>query len=68
MQDFLLNKMKIGRPKLSDREKKDQITGVRLNGAERAAVEQAAMLSGQSLSNWIRNTLLRKAQRTRVKS
>jgi uncharacterized protein (DUF1778 family) len=60
--------MKIGRPKLSDREKKDQITGVRLNGAERAAVEQAAMLSGQSLSNWIRNTLLRKAQKTRVKA
>jgi uncharacterized protein (DUF1778 family) len=60
--------MKIGRPKLSDREKKNQITGVRLNGAERAAVEQAAMLSGQSLSNWIRNTLLRKAQKTRVQS
>jgi len=61
MQDFLLNKMKTGRPRLSDSEKKGQITGVRLNEDERLIVEKAASMSGQTLSGWIRDTLLSRA-------
>lgn len=60
--------MRTGRPKLSKAKKKGSITGARLNDAERAAVEKAALQSGQSLSDWIRITLLRRAQQTRVKS
>ena len=63
MQDFLLNKMKTGRPRLSTKEKKDQITGVRLRGDERLLLERAAANSEQKLSDWIRETLLRRASR-----
>jgi uncharacterized protein (DUF1778 family) len=53
--------MKTGRPRLSDAEKKGQITGVRLNDNERSIVEKAASISGQTLSGWIRETLLSRA-------
>jgi uncharacterized protein (DUF1778 family) len=54
--------MKTGRPKLSESQKKDQITGVRLRGDERELLEKAASIQRQSLSNWIRATLLAAAE------
>ena len=61
LQDFLLNKMKIGRPKLAADEKKGQITGVRLKSDERQLVEKAASLRSLKLSAWMRETLLKRA-------
>lgn len=55
--------MKTGRPKLKNNEKKGQIMGVRLRSDERALVEKAAANQSQSLSDWIRNTLLTVAQK-----
>lgn len=55
--------MKTGRPKLSDTEKKDQITGVRLRGEERLKVEKAAEQRSQKLSDWIREVLMDSADK-----
>jgi uncharacterized protein (DUF1778 family) len=55
--------MKTGRPKLSDAEKKAQITGIRLKPDERRLLESAASSKKQNLSVWIRQTLMRAAQR-----
>jgi uncharacterized protein (DUF1778 family) len=55
--------MKTGRPRLSTKEKKGQITGVRMRGEERLLLEKAAASSKQKLSDWIRDTLLRRAMR-----
>jgi uncharacterized protein (DUF1778 family) len=55
--------MKLGRPRLSKHEKKNQITGIRLRTEEREIVERAALRQSQRLSDWIRETLLSKAQR-----
>jgi uncharacterized protein (DUF1778 family) len=55
--------MKIGRPRLSTKEKKGQITGVRLRGEERLLLEKAAAKSSQKLSDWMRDTLLKRAYR-----
>ena len=61
MQDFLLNKMKIGRPRLKTAERKGKVTGVRFTPAERRLLERAASDSGQSLSQWMRAVLLETA-------
>jgi uncharacterized protein (DUF1778 family) len=63
MQDFLLNKMKLGRPELSEGERKGKIAGVRLRPDERDLVERAASIRRQSLSDWMRGVLLSTAQR-----
>lgn len=49
---------KAGRPRLSDDEKKNTLIAVRLQPADRAAVERAAAASGKKLSAWIRDKLL----------
>lgn len=54
---------KIGRPSLSDEEKHAKITAVRLRDDERAVLEMAATLRGQKLSSWIRETLVKAAER-----
>jgi len=53
--------MKLGRPKLSAKEKKGQITGVRLRTEERKLLEQAASSKCQKLSHWMREALLSQA-------
>jgi uncharacterized protein (DUF1778 family) len=55
--------MKTGRPKLSDHDKKGQITGVRLKQEDRQLLEKAAAIRDQTLSNWIRATLVSTAHR-----
>jgi uncharacterized protein (DUF1778 family) len=55
--------MKTGRPKLSDEAKKGQITGVRLRSDERELLEKAAATKNQTLSGWIRDTLISSAMR-----
>jgi hypothetical protein len=62
-QHFLLNKMKTGRPKLSEQDKKGQITGVRLKSEERQLLEKAASSHKKSLSDWMRNVLVSTAIR-----
>lgn len=61
MQDFLLNKMKIGRPTLKKAVKKGQIIGVRFTPDERRLVEKAASKSGKTISQWMRNAALEMA-------
>lgn len=53
--------MKTGRPKLQDEQKKAKITGVRLRVEEREMLEKAAAAQKQSLSDWMRDTLLQRA-------
>ena len=55
--------MKIGRPKLTASEKKGQITGVRLCPDERDLLERAASFRKQTLSNWLRETVVSTARR-----
>jgi uncharacterized protein (DUF1778 family) len=55
--------MKLGRPTLSESEKKGQITGVRLRGEERKLLERAASHKSQTLSHWIREVLLSSANK-----
>lgn len=55
--------MKTGRPKLADSAKKGQITGVRLRLEERNLLEKAAATKNQTLSGWIRDTLISSANR-----
>jgi uncharacterized protein (DUF1778 family) len=55
--------MKLGRPKLSNGNKKAHITGVRLRAEERTLLERAASNQKKSLSDWIRETLLSRAAR-----
>lgn len=54
--------MKLGRPKIVGAEKKDVITGVRLREDERKMLEKRAADNGQTLSAWIRNSLLDNAE------
>jgi uncharacterized protein (DUF1778 family) len=54
--------MKTGRPKLPAAAKKAQITGVRLRQNERELVEKAAARRSQSLSEWVRKTLISSAE------
>ena len=56
--NYLYNKMKTGRPRLSETEKKDQITAVRLRAEERELVARAAAEKEQTISKWIRETLM----------
>jgi hypothetical protein len=66
---LIFQTMRTGRPKLPSDDKKAKITGVRLNGEERAMLEKAALMSGRSLSSWMREVALAKAlQQTRVVS
>ncbi len=53
--------MKLGRPPMQITERKAKITGVRLSADERSLVERAAANSGDTLSKWLRKTLLEKA-------
>jgi uncharacterized protein (DUF1778 family) len=55
--------MRTGRPKISDKEKKGQIMGVRLRSTERELLEKAASFKSQKLSDWMRKTLVEKALR-----
>ena len=55
--------MKMGRPKIANSEKKQQLTGVRLNKNDRKLIEDAATIKGQNLSSWIRETLIKTAQK-----
>ena len=63
MRDFLLNKMRTGRPPLLEAEKKAQITGVRLRPEERTLLERAASKLDQNLSEWMRNVLVETASK-----
>ena len=58
MQDFLFNKMKIGRPTLKKEDRKAKITGMRLRGEERELMEKAAAKRNKKLSEWMRNALV----------
>jgi ATP-dependent DNA helicase RecG len=51
---------KTGRPKLSENEKKAQITGVRLREDERLLLEKKALSEGKTLSAWMRDSLTKK--------
>jgi ATP-dependent DNA helicase RecG len=53
--------MKTGRPKLSKKEKKGQITGLRLRDEEREILEKTASSEGKTLSAWMRETLVNRA-------
>lgn len=53
--------MKTGRPKKEDSEKKGKITAVRLRDDERQFFEKAAARKGQTISEWIRDNLMEKA-------
>jgi len=55
--------MKLGRPKLPEREKKGQMTGVRLRQHERELIEKAAASKKQTFSGWMRETLISSATR-----
>jgi uncharacterized protein (DUF1778 family) len=55
--------MKLGRPKLTDKEKKGKMTGVRLRQDERELIEKAAASKKQTFSGWIRATLITSATR-----
>lgn len=55
--------MKLGRPKLPEKEKKGQMTGVRLRQDERELIEKAAASKKQTFSGWIRETLISSAHR-----
>lgn len=56
------NKPKIGRPKLPKNEVRQPFT-FRLSPNEEALFEAAAKTSGESLHDWMRNTLTRSAKR-----
>jgi ATP-dependent DNA helicase RecG len=50
---------KIGRPKLSEDDKKGQITGVRLRDEERLLLEKKAQSEGKTLSAWMRDAVVK---------
>jgi ATP-dependent DNA helicase RecG len=54
--------MKTGRPKKEESEKKGKITAVRLRDGERQFFEKAAARKGQTISEWIRDNLMEKAE------
>ncbi len=54
--------MKMGRPKMAKAERKVKITGVRLKSDERDLVERAAAKKEQTLSEWVRETLVTTAE------
>ena len=51
----------MGRPKLSEDEKKGQITGVRLRDEERQLLETKARSEGKTLSAWMRDAVVKTA-------
>lgn len=55
--------MKIGRPKIKDSEKKNEITGVRLREDERKSLEKAASAEGKTLSAWMRDAAVKRASK-----
>ena len=55
--------MKLGRPKLAEKEKKGQMTGVRLRQDERELIEKAASIQDETISKWMRATLISSAKR-----
>ena len=63
LQDFLLNKMKLGRPKIIATQKKSEIVAIRVRAEERDKLEDAAEKSGKSLSDWVRDVLFSAASR-----
>lgn len=54
--------MKTGRPRIKGSEKKAKITGVRLRDDERKMLEKEAKSKGNTLSAWIRNSLIEKSE------
>ena len=50
-------KAKVGRPKMPKGQAKGRIVPVRFNSEAIKAVEAAAKEKGQTVSDWIRNTL-----------
>lgn len=50
-------KAKLGRPKMPKGQAKGRIVPVRFNSDAIKAVEAAAKAKGQTVSDWIRNTL-----------
>jgi uncharacterized protein (DUF1778 family) len=51
----------VGRPKLPKAHAKSSIIPVRFNTEDRKRVEGAAKASGQKVSEWVRDTLLKAA-------
>jgi predicted HicB family RNase H-like nuclease len=49
---------KVGRPTLPKGEAKASIMPVRLNAEDRKRIEKAAQASDQSVSQWVRSTLM----------
>jgi hypothetical protein len=50
---------KRGRPELSEGQKKSVITQFRCTAEEKARFEQAALMAGKSLSDWLRERAVR---------
>ena len=59
----MARKPKPGRPSLPTAAKKGKIMGVRFRPAERTLLEEAAASQRQTLSAWMRETLLHAASR-----
>ena len=55
-------KTKRGAPKKTAATSKNELVQIRLNSAEKAAFEQAAILDGKKLSEWIRDRLRRNSR------
>ena len=51
----------VGRPPILSKDRKDRITGLRLNHHERSLLERAAKHQDQKLSDWMRTTLVKAA-------
>jgi hypothetical protein len=54
---------KIGRPKLSKKEKRGEYVTTRVSPAEYAEIEKAAGESGEMMATWVRTKLLAAARR-----
>jgi hypothetical protein len=54
---------KVGRPKLSKKEKRGQYITTRVSPAEYVDIEKAASESGEMLATWARKKLLAAARR-----
>lgn len=53
---------KRGAPRKTAATSKNELVQIRLNSAEKAAFEQAAILDGKKLSEWIRDRLRRNSR------
>ena len=53
-----------GRPKLSDRERKDALLRVRMNDAEKRIVERAARQLEVNVSDFVRKSVVQAAKRS----